>query len=75
MLPSARKLNILKTGCIYSFTYMNIMEYWGSGIPRIIRRCREEGLGEPELLEVGGNFRINLYCFRDKTRLGKVRII
>ncbi len=67
---------------VYAFTYMNIMEHWGSGIPRIIRRCKEEGLKEPELLEVGGNFRINLYRFQDKTRegkstekYGKVRII
>lgn len=56
---------------VYAFTYMNIMEHWGSGIPRIIRRCKEEGLREPELLEVGGNFRINLYRFQDKTRVGK----
>lgn len=45
--------------------------HWGSGIPRIIRRCKEEGLKEPELLEVSGNFRINLYRFQDKTRVGK----
>lgn len=56
---------------VYAFTYMNIMEHWGSGIPRIIRRGKEEGLREPELLEVGGNFRINLYRFQDKTRVGK----
>lgn len=56
---------------VYAFTYMNIMEHWGSGIPRIIRRCREFGLDEPELLEIGGSFRINLYRFRDKTKIGK----
>lgn len=50
---------------------MNIMEHWGSGIPRIIRRCRELGLEEPELMEVGGSFRINLFRFSDKTRIGK----
>lgn len=52
---------------MYAFTYMNIMEHWGSGIPIIIRRCKEEGLREPELLQVGGNFRINLYRFQDIT--------
>lgn len=56
---------------VYAFTYMNIMEHWGSGIPRIIRRCRELGLKEPELTEIAGNFRINLFRFPDKTRIGK----
>lgn len=56
---------------VYAFTYMNIMEHWGSGIPRIIRRCRELGLEEPELLEIAGNFRINLFRPSDRTRIGK----
>ena len=56
---------------VYAFTYMNIMEHWGSGIPRIIRRCKEFGLEEPELLEIAGSFRINLFRFSDKTRVGK----
>ncbi len=56
---------------VYAFTYMNIMEHWGSGIPRIIRRCREIGLEEPELMEIAGSFRINLFRFSDKTRIGK----
>ncbi len=51
--------------------YMNIMEHWGSGIPRIIRRCKELGLEEPELMEIAGSFRINLFRFSDKTRIGK----
>ena len=56
---------------VYAFTYMDIMEHWGSGIPRIIRRCEEFGLEEPELLEIGGSFRINLFRYPDKTRIGK----
>ena len=56
---------------VYAFTYMNIMEHWGSGIPRIIRRCRELGLEEPGLMEIAGSFRINLFRFSDKTRIGK----
>lgn len=79
MLAGSLKIEDIKEGIsiprnralVYAFTYMNLMEHWGSGIPRMISRCREEGLREPELLEVGGNFRINLYRFRDKTRLGK----
>ena len=56
---------------VYAFTYMNIMEHWGSGIPRIIRRCKEFGLEEPELMEIAGSFRINLFRFPDKMRVGK----
>ena len=56
---------------VYAFTYMNIMEHWGSGIPRIIRRCKELGLEEPGLMEIAGCFRINLFRFSDKTRIGK----
>ena len=56
---------------VYAFTYMNIMEHWGSGIPRIIRRCKELGLEEPELIEIAGSFRINLFRFQDKTRIRK----
>ena len=56
---------------VYAFTYMNIMEHWGSGIPRIIRRCKELGLEEPELMEIAGSFRINMFRFRDKTRICK----
>lgn len=56
---------------VYAFTYVGIMEHWGSWIPSIIRRCREFGLEEPEILEVGGSFRINLYRFHDRTKVGK----
>lgn len=56
---------------VYAFTYMNIMEHWGSGTPRIIRRCKELGIEEPELMEIAGSFRINLFRLPDKTRIGK----
>lgn len=56
---------------VYALTYMNIMEHWGSGIPRIIRRCKELGLEDPELIEIAGCFRISLFRFSDKTRIGK----
>lgn len=36
------------------------MEHWGSGIPRIIRRCKELGLEEPELMEIAGSFRVKM---------------
>ena len=34
-----------------AFSYMKIIEKWGSGIPRIIRECQEYGLPEPELID------------------------
>ena len=79
MLFGSLKIEDIKQGIsiprnralVYAFTYMKIMEHWGSGIPKIIRRCKEEGLREPELTEIGGSFRINLYRFPDKTRVGK----
>lgn len=43
------------------FMYMNIIESWGSGIPRMIQECTEYGLEEPELIDAEGDFRINLY--------------
>ncbi len=44
-----------------AFSYMKIIEQWGSGIPRIIKECQEYGLRYPELIDFDGDFRINLY--------------
>ena len=44
-----------------AFSYMKIIEKWGSGIPRIIRECNEYGLPEPEFFDFDGDFRVNLY--------------
>lgn len=46
---------------VHAFSYMKIVEQWGSGIPRILKSCKEAGLPEPELKEIGGNFRVNLF--------------
>ena len=40
---------------------MNIVEVWGSGIPKMFREAKEYGLPEPELIDMGSDFRINLY--------------
>ena len=40
---------------------MNIIENWGSGIPKIFREAKEYGLREPELIDLGSDFRVNLY--------------
>ena len=40
---------------------MNIIEAWGSGIPKMFREAKEYGLQEPELIDMGSDFRMNLY--------------
>lgn len=44
-----------------AFAYMKIIEKWGSGIPRIIRECKEYGLPDPEFIDLDGDFRVNMY--------------
>lgn len=44
-----------------AFAYMKIMEKWGSGIPRMMRECREYALPDPELIDFDGDFRVNMY--------------
>ena len=43
------------------FAYINIIEKWGSGIPRIMNEMREYGLQEPEFIAFENDFRVNLY--------------
>ena len=52
---------IRNRGIAAAFSYMNIVEAWGSGIPKMFREAKEYGLSEPELIDMGSNFRINLY--------------
>ncbi len=40
---------------------MHIIEAWGTGIPRIINRCREYGLNEPLFEEFGNGFKVTIY--------------
>lgn len=40
---------------------MKIIESWGIGIKRTYHSCREYGIKEPELSEIGDSFRMNLY--------------
>ena len=44
-----------------AFAYMKIIEKWGTGIPRILRECKEYGLPEPKLIDFDGDFRVNMY--------------
>ena len=52
---------IRNRGIAAAFSYMNIVEAWCSGIPKIFREAKEYGLREPELIDMGSDFRINLY--------------
>ena len=44
-----------------AFAYMNLVEAWGSGIPKLMQAMQEYGLREPEFIDMEVAFRINLY--------------
>ena len=43
------------------FSRMKIIKNWGNGIKRMFSSCKEYGVRESELLEIGDSFRVNLY--------------
>ena len=45
----------------HTFAYMNLIEHWGSGIPRIIDKVKAAGLREPEFIGGEVDLRINIY--------------
>ena len=45
----------------YAFAYMNLIEHWGSGFPRIIKKLQAAGLQAPELIGGDVDLRINIY--------------
>lgn len=45
----------------HAFSYMNLIEAWGSGIPKLLEAMREYGLRDPEFCDLEIGFRINLY--------------
>ena len=54
----------IRNRCIAEiFSRMKIIESWGTGIKRMISSCKEYGIREPELLEIGDSFRVNLFLF------------
>ena len=44
-----------------AFFYMGIIEAWGSGLPRIIRKCKEYNLPAPLFEEFGDGFKATLF--------------
>lgn len=51
----------------HAFLYMNMIEEWGSGIPRLMRQMREYELLEPQFIDMDMEFRVNLYRKNDDT--------
>lgn len=43
------------------FMQMNLFESWGTGLRRICDACAATGLPEPEFLEIGSMFRVNIF--------------
>ena len=68
-LPMSQTLKRMKEGysqirneaLAYAFSYMNLIEHWGSGIPRIIEKVKAAGLREPEFIGGEVDLRINIY--------------
>lgn len=48
----------------HAFSYMNLIEGWGTGIPRLMKEMKEYGLNEPEFIDMEIALRINLYRAR-----------
>ena len=57
-LPMGQTMERMKEGyskirnkaLAHAFAYMNLIEHWGSGIPRIIDKVKASGLQEPEFI-------------------------
>ena len=48
--------------CIVNvFSYLNIIENWGTGVQRSILLCEEAGIKEPEFIEMDSAIRVNFY--------------
>lgn len=68
-IPMGQTLERMKEGysqirneaLAYCFSYMNLIEHWGSGIPRIIGKVRSAGLREPEFIGGEVDLRVNIY--------------
>lgn len=44
-----------------AFQYMNIVEAWGTGVPRILKSCAEYGLPEPVFEEFGDCIKVTMF--------------
>lgn len=53
------------------FKYANIIEQWGSGVPRIIELSKEYNLREPEFIDLESFFRVNLFRKSESRKINK----
>ena len=68
-LPMGQTMERMKEGyskirneaLAHAFAYMNLIEHWGSGIPRIIDKVKAAGLREPEFIGGEVDLHINIY--------------
>lgn len=44
-----------------AFQYMKLMEGWGTGLPRLFKRCKEMGLPQPKFEEFGDGIKVIVY--------------
>lgn len=59
------------TAIAESFRYMGLIEAWGTGIPRMIKECREYGLREPVFEELGDSIRVTLFRKNEELQMRK----
>ena len=79
-LPMGQTIERMKEGyskvrneaIAHAFAYMNLIESWGSGIPRIIKEVKYAGLQEPEFIGGDVDLRINIYRKRNEVNVVKV---
>ena len=57
----------------HAFSYMNLIEAWGSGIPKLMIAMQEYGLREPEFIDMEITFRINLYRMAEEECLSVLK--
>lgn len=48
-----------------AFHYMKIMDTWGTGLLRIVNACKEHGLKDPKIEELGDSFLLTIYRHKD----------
>ena len=75
-LPMGQTMERMKEGyskirneaLAHAFAYMNLIEHWGSGIPRILDKVKAAGLREPEFIGGEVDLRINIYRGQVETK-------
>ena len=71
-IPMGQTLERMKEGysqirneaLAHAFSYMNLIEHWGSGIPRMIGSVKAMGLPEPEF--IGGEVDLRIHIYRNQ---------